>query len=149
MMIVPGASRPSNWTTSRGIGEATGCNWESRRLANAGPAPALKKKLANAAAQTKIRRMDFPLNILPEARHERCAKPFPARRNASGQIMAERRRFAILPPLLRQWNQPLGLNCRRWNYKNTLFGAARTERGAWTVDSVGARHRRRPSPSKT
>src|SRR5271170_1980432 len=61
MTMVPGDSRPSNCTVSRGIGVATGCNCESRALANTGAAPALRKRPAAKAARIRLRRMISPV----------------------------------------------------------------------------------------
>src|ERR1700722_4175689 len=61
MMMVPGASLPSNETVSRGIGAAIGCNCESRALARTGAAPALRKRPAIKAARIRLRRMISPV----------------------------------------------------------------------------------------
>ena len=60
MMMVPGASRPSNETVSRGIGVAIGCNCESSALAKTGAVPALRKRPAQTAARIRLRRMIPP-----------------------------------------------------------------------------------------
>src|ERR1700722_584544 len=57
MSMVPGASLPSNGTVSRWTGEATGCNCESRALANTGAVPALRERPTHTAARIRLRRM--------------------------------------------------------------------------------------------
>src|SRR5580700_6815825 len=61
MMMVPGASLPSNGTVSRRFGAAIGCNCESSALAKTGAAPAVRKRPAIKAARIRLRRMTSPV----------------------------------------------------------------------------------------
>src|SRR5271165_1377968 len=84
MMIVPGASLPLNDTVSRGMGDATGCNCESRALANTDAVPALKKRPARTAARNRVRRMGSLFEVIPRTHERRNARRlrFPPRRDA-------------------------------------------------------------------
>src|SRR5580693_3522415 len=74
MMIVPGDSLPENETVSRGMADATGCNCESRALANTDAVPALRKKPARMAARNRMRRIGSLFEVIPRTHAKRNAR---------------------------------------------------------------------------
>src|SRR5574337_401354 len=100
MTIVPGASRPSNRTSSRGIGEATGCNWESSALADDGAVPAPTNRAAMAAHIKNWRMSPSNLAKSPDERASALAVPAWGAKHSGLDYgrTAARRNTGVYPP---------------------------------------------------
>src|SRR5262249_28406217 len=92
MMIVPGTSLPSKTTSSRGIGEAVGCNGESSALAQTYGALLAKNRQRRAAERIVDRTIRIP--FLQYRRQRPKSGQTSTRRRASisnyGEIAAPR-----------------------------------------------------------
>src|SRR5271166_1245213 len=113
MMIVPGASLPLNDTVSRGMGDATGCNCESRALANTDAVPALRKRPARTAARNRVRRMGSLFDVIPRTHEKRNARglKFPPHRDAFvDQLWRRKGSRAMFSGPAKAQNQPFELN---------------------------------------
>ncbi len=72
-MMVPGASLPPNWTVSRGIGVATGCNCEIQGVGETWRRSGGQKQARPDGGADQIAAHDFPRRE-PPREHERRAR---------------------------------------------------------------------------